>query len=151
MRTVSMPMIGALTSGVKNANAPMTTSARRATASSSESRKSGSGIATIATAASFSSGTFCASLLRDDRAERARRRRSAEEEAEHVRVGVVAEVREPCTPTMSPCATKLIAQAAIMIGPSKRVAHQEPHAGEHALLLRGRLDAPARRARRARS
>ncbi len=51
-------MIGALTSGVKNANAAMmTTAAGHGVVG--ESRKSGRGIRTIAIAASFSSGTFC--------------------------------------------------------------------------------------------
>ena len=57
VRTVRMPMIGALTRGVKNANAPMITAAA-GHGVVGESRNSGSGMATIASAASFSSGTF---------------------------------------------------------------------------------------------
>ena len=88
VRMVRMPMIGALTSGVKNANAPMMPASRRATGCVGESRKSGSGMATIATAASFSSGTFCVSLLSDDRPGERADPEAGEEEAEHVRVRV---------------------------------------------------------------
>jgi hypothetical protein len=58
VRTVRSPITGAFTSGVKNANpAMMIVAAGHGVVG--ESRKSGSGMATIATAASLSSGTFC--------------------------------------------------------------------------------------------
>ena len=58
MRTVRIPITGALTRGVKNAKAPRMTNAT-GQGVVGESRKSGSGMATIAKAASFSSDTFC--------------------------------------------------------------------------------------------
>ena len=60
VRTVSTPMIGAFTSGMKNAKAPTTTIATPH-GIEIESRKSGSGIATIANAASRSRSALCAS------------------------------------------------------------------------------------------
>ena len=58
VRMVRSPTIGALTSGTKKANTPMM-SVATGHGVVGESRKSGSGMATIATAASFRSGTFC--------------------------------------------------------------------------------------------
>ena len=60
VRTVMIPMTGALTSGVKNANAPTTTIAA-AHGIEMPSRKSGSGIATIETVASLSRSVLRAS------------------------------------------------------------------------------------------
>ena len=60
VRTVSTPMIGAFTSGAKNPKHASTTIAA-SQGIGTESSHSGSGIATIATAASLSRSAFCAS------------------------------------------------------------------------------------------
>ena len=142
MRTVSMPTIGAFTSGEKNANAATTTSAAPH-GIAVESRKSGSGIATIANAASFMRFALPRELLRGERADQRADAEGAEEEAEHVRVRVVADVREPLDADDQPLRDEVDHAGRDHDRPEERVAHEELDAGEDA-ARRGRwLDALA--------